>query len=544
MRLLPHWLAGYRRTWLVPDVMAGVIVWSVVVPQAVAYAQIAGLPPSAGLAAAPGALLAYALLGTSRSLVVSATTGTSALSAAAVGPLAGGDATRFAALSAALAVVAAAVLVVAGLLRLGRVMDFVPKPVMTGFLFGLGLVVTMGQLPKLFGVPAGSGGFFSQLWDLVEQLGDTSGWTFAVGIASVAALVALTRFAPKLPGTLIVLAGAIAVSAALDLAGRGVDVVGELPDAAPDLAVPDVSWGDLVDLLPAALGVMVISAEAVSVSRAIASAQGYNVDVNRDLVAFGGSNALAGFSSGFVQSGGVSQTMAAERAGGKTQLLSIVAAGLILLTGLFLAPLFEDLPQATLAAIVIVAISSFFRVDELRRFAHLRRSAVTLALVALGGVLVLGVLRGLLLAVGLSLVELMQRLSAPPVTVLARSPTEAVWGSRERHPDWAQARGVVVVGIEGPLFYANSATVKTRLLEAVEAAHPTPTALVLDLVRNDVLDLQGLDMLEELATELGTRGVELRLVGVHLPVLELLRRSGLDGRVRVAATIDAAAAGR
>jgi sulfate permease, SulP family len=420
--LVASWLPGYRREWLGPDVVAGVIVWSVVVPQAVAYAQIAGLPPSAGLAAAPGALVAYALLGTSRSLVVSATTATSALSAAAVGPLANGDSMRFAALSAALAIVTAVVLVAAGFLRLGRVMDFVPKPVMTGFLFGLGLVVTIGQLPKLFGVPSGSGGFFAQLRDLMEQLGDTSGWTFAVGIASVAALVALAHVAPKLPATLIVLVGAIVVSAAFDLASRGVDVVGELPDAAPDFAVPDVSWGDLIDLLPAALGLMIVTAEAVSVSRAIAASQGYEVDVNRDLVAFGGSNLLAGFSSGFVQSGGASQTMAAERAGGRTQLLSLVAAGLILLTGLFLAWLFEDLPQATLAAIVIVAIASFYRVDELRRFARLRMSAVVLALVALVGVLVLGVLPGLLLAVALSLVQLMQRLSTPLVTPLARNP--------------------------------------------------------------------------------------------------------------------------
>src|SRR5262245_27153062 len=216
-RLVPDWLSSYRRAWLVPDLIAGVIVWSVVVPQAVAYAQIAGLPPSAGLAAAPGALLAYALLGTSRSLVVSATTATSALSAAAVGPLAGGDAARFAALSAALALVAAAVLVVAGLVRAGKVMDFVPTTVMTGFLFGLGLVVSLGQLPKLFGVEEGSGDFFAQLRDLVEHLDGTSGWTLAVGLGSVVALVALQRLAPKAPGTLIVLVGAIVLSAALDL---------------------------------------------------------------------------------------------------------------------------------------------------------------------------------------------------------------------------------------------------------------------------------------------------------------------------------------
>ena len=539
MNLLPPWFRGYRRAWLVPDVIAGLIVWSVVVPQAVAYAQIAGLPPSAGLAAAPGALLAYALLGTSRSLVVSATTATSALSAAAIGPLAGGDTARFAALSAALALVAGAVLVVAGLVRAGKLMDFVPTTVMTGFLFGLGLVVSLGQLPKIFGVEAGTGDFFEQLRDLVENLDGTGGWTLAVGAGSAVALVALQRLAPTLPGTLIVLVAAIVVSAALDLAAEGVDVVGELPDAAPDLAVPDVGWGDLVDLLPAALGVMVVSAEAAAVSRSIASAQGYEVDVNRDIVALGGSNLAAGISSGFVQSGGASQTLAAERAGGKSQLVSLVAAILILLTGLFLAPFFEDLPQATLAAIVIVAIANFFKVRELRRFARIRRTAIVLALVALAGVLLFGVLPGLLLAVGLSLVELLRRLSAPPVAVLVRDPASGAWGNQERHPGWAlPPPGVVVVGVEGPLFYANTTAVKNRVLEL--AAPPETRVVVLDLARNDELDVQALDMLDELADALAAGGAELRLAAVHAPVLELLRRASVAKRVRVDPTLESA----
>jgi high affinity sulfate transporter 1 len=534
--LLPGWLTSYRRAWLVPDVLAGVIVWSVVVPQACAYAQIAGLPPSAGLAAAPGALLAYALVGTSRSLVVSATTATSALSAAAVGPLAGGDTATFAALSAALALVAGAVLVVAGLAHAGKLMDFVPKTVMTGFLFGLGLVVALGQLPKVFGIDGSSGDFFEQLKELLQQLDETSSWTLAVGLGSAIALVAFQRLASRLPGTLIILVGAIVLSAILDLSAKGVDVVGELPDAAPDLALPDVGWGDLVDLLPAALGVMIVSAEAAAVSRSIASAQGYEVDVNRDIVALGASNLAAGFSTGFVQSGGASQTLAAERAGGKTQLVSLVAAGLILLTGLFLAPFFEDLPQATLAAIVIVAIAGFYRVDELRRFAQLRRSAVVLALVALGGVLAFGVLPGLLLAVALSVVELLQRLSSPPVSVLARDPVSRVWRNRDRHPDWQQAPAeTLVVAVEGPVFYANSSAVKDRILEHVETA----TALVvLDLSRNDELDVQGLDMLGELQQALAARHVELRLAAVHAQVRELLDRAG--SAVVVEPSVDAA----
>ena len=284
---MPAWLRSYDRGWLSHDLVAGLIVWGVVTPQAVAYAQIAGLPPSAGLAAAPGALIAYALLGTSRTLVVSATTATSALSAAAVGPLADDDMARFAALSAGLAVVVAVVLVAAGALRLGGVMDLVSKPVMTGFLFGLGLTVALGQLSKLLGVEGTSGKFFEQLWDLLGDLGDTDGWTLVVGAASVAALVAFRRFAPTLPGMLIVLALAIVVSKLLDLSARGVDVVGELPSAFPDPAVPDISWDDVVDLLPAALGMLIVSAEAASVSRGIARAQGYDVDPNRDLIALG-----------------------------------------------------------------------------------------------------------------------------------------------------------------------------------------------------------------------------------------------------------------
>ena len=544
MRALPDWLRGYRRAWLVPDLLAGVIVWGVVTPQAVAYAQIAGLPPSAGLAAAPGALFAYALLGTSRTLVVSATTATSALSAAAVGPLAGGDVARFAALSAGLAVVVAVVLILAGLLRVGGVMDLVSKPVMTGFLFGLGLTVALGQVSKLLGVEATSGKFFEQLRDLLGRLGDTHGWTLAVGAASVAGLLAFRRYAPKLPGMLIVLALAIVVSALLDLSAKGVDVVGELPDALPDPAVPDISWDDVVDLLPAALGMLIVSAEAASVSRGIARAQGYDVDPNRDLIALGASNGLAGLSSGFVQSGGASQTLAAEQAGGKSQVTSLVAAGLILLTGAFLTGLFRDLPDATLGAIVIVAISGFWRVDELRRFARLRTSAIVFALVALVGVLVLGILPGLVVAALLSLVTIVQQLSRPSVGLLARDPATGAWGRADRHPDWKPSRGVVVARVDGPLFYANTSVVETHVLDLVDEADPKPAALVLDLSTNTDLDVQGLDTLAEIADRLEAEGVELRLADVRAPALELLSRRGLVPRLRVDASIDDAVAPR
>ena len=508
-------------------------------PQAVAYAQIAGLPPSAGLVAAPGALIAYALLGTSRSLVVSATTATAALSAAAVAPLADGNAARFAALSAGLAVVTAAVFAGSGLLRLGGVMDLVSKPVMTGFLFGLGLTIAVGQLPKIFGVPAGTGGFFEKLGDLLSELGGAQGWTTVIGLGSVVLLVGLRRLAPAVPGTLVVLVLSIAVSALFDLSSHGVDVVGNLPSAFPSPAWPDISWSDAADLLPVAFGVMIVgSAEALGVARSISSSQGYVVDTNRELVALGGSNLLAGLSPGFVQSGGASQTMAAKGAGGTTQLASLVAAGLTLLTGAFLAPLFEDLPQATLAAIVVVAVAGFFRIDEIARFGRLRRSAVLVSLVALVGVLLFGVLPGLLIAAGLSLAVVIKRLSRPSVGILGRDPETGAWVRIDRHTDVQTKPGVIVCRVDGPLFYANAAQVKERLT-TLAAADPDLRVVVLDLSGSPDLDVESLDMLTELEHELSNRGAELRLASPRAPVLRMLGRAGLAGHV--APTLDAAA---
>jgi sulfate permease, SulP family len=540
MRVLPDWLVHYRRAWLPHDIGAGLIVWGVVVPQAVAYAQIAGLPPSAGLVAAPAALIAYAILGSSKTLVVSATTATSALSAAAVGPLAHGDVMRFAALSAALAIVSGVVLIASGALRIGGVMDLVSKPVMTGFLFGLGLFVAVDQVPKLLGIPAGSGNFFPRLWDVLKDLGDTSGWTLATGAASIGLLLVLARVAPKVPSTLVVLVGSIVVSSLLDLESHGVAVVGDLPRALPNPALPDVSWHDLVDLLAPAFGVMIVTAEGIGVARTLGSQDGYRVSVNRDLVALGSSNVLAGLSPGFVQSGGASQTMANERAGGKTQLATLVAAGLILLTGAFFTGLFKNLPEATLAAIVIVAISSFWKVAELRRLAHVRTSAIVLALTALVGVLIVGVLAGLLIAAALSLILLIQRLSRPTIGLLARDSASGVWGNSDRHPDWKLTTEALVVGVDGPLFYANATTVKEHIVDLVEAAEPRPPAVVLDLSDNTDLDVQTVDTLAELSETLASDGVELRLASVHAPAVVLLERAGLTGRIPILPTLDAA----
>jgi len=442
------------------------------VPQALAYADIAGLPPEAGLMAAPGALVGYALLGTSRTLIVSATTATSALSAAAVGPLAEGDPARYMALSAALALLAGLILVAGGLLGLGAISDFVSKPVMTGFLFGLGLVVMEAQLDALTGDDA---------------------TTVAFGVVCIAVLLACKFLRPGWPAMSFVVAGAIVVSWALGLSDQGVEVVGEVPRALPDPAWPDVHGDDLVALLPMACGLLILSTEAVGVSRALAAQDHYEVDTSRDLMAMGAGNLLAGLSSGFVQSGGASQTAAAENAGGRTQLTALVAAGLILLTGAFLGPLFTDLPKTALAAIVIVAVSSFLDVPELRRLAKLRRSAIVLAIVAGVSVVVLGVLEGLIVTAALSLAIVIKRLSRPAVTV---------------------SGGVVTP--HAPLFYANAHAVR-------EVVRKQPKPATLDLQHSFDLDVESVDMLAELDVE---------LINVHPHVAEMLSRRGCSDRVR------------
>ncbi len=535
------WARSYQRAWLGADLVAGLIIWSVITPQCVAYAQIAGLPPQAGLMAAPGAMVGYALLGSSRSLVVSATSSTAAVSAAAVGTLAHGDATRFAAMSAALAVLAAAVLIGAGVLRLGGLSDLISVPVMTGFLFGLGLTIAMGQLPKVFGVKAGNGNFFPQLAHLIGHLGSTHALTLVVGAASIALLWGLKRFAPALPGTLVVLVLAIVVSSLAHLSRHGVDVVGKLPSALPHPSLPDVSAHDLVALLPAAFGVMLMTTEGLGVARSLATRHHYAISADRELIAVGGGNLLAGLSKGFVQAGGSSQTAAADEAGGKSQLASLVAAGLILLTGAFLAPVFKNLPQATLGAIVVVAVTGFFRVDELARFASLRASALVLALIALVGVLALGVLPGLIVAVGLSLILVIHHLSRPSVGELARDAATGRWGRADRHADWQRPSGVVVARVDGQLFYANTRTVKERLLALVAAAGRRPSRLVLDLAGSAGLDVETVDALGELVAELAGQGTELVLVSVRGPALAMLQRAGLAEQIRVEPTLDDAA---
>ena len=358
--------------------------------------------------------------------------------------MAAGDVARFGALAAILAILVGLVLALLGLLHMGFVSRFISAGVQAGFMFGLGLTIIVGQVPKLLGVPGGEGDFFPQLGHLLTSLDEVNGWTAAIGLGSLAVLLAAKRVAPTLPAALAVVVAGIAVVALFGLAGHGVEVIGRVEGAVPGLVLPAVGWSDVVALLPGALAIAVIGyAESATVAESLADEHGYTVRPDRELLAIGGANVLAGLFQGFITGGGASQSAANDRAGAQTQLVSLLVSGLTVLTAVALLPLFRDLPQAVLGAIVIGAVAGFLNLPALRRIARLRRDASLLAMLALAGVLIFGVLGGLLLAVVISILLLLDRQSRPGSTVRTEP-------------------GLLVFRLDAPMLFINAKLVRDQ----------------------------------------------------------------------------------
>ncbi|MDP9143324.1 MAG: SulP family inorganic anion transporter [Actinomycetota bacterium] len=342
------WGRRYKVSWLSRDVVAGLTLWGLVVPEGMAYAGIAGMPPEAGLYTAMAALVAYAIFGSSRQLVVVGTSATAALLAGTVAALNPEDADTYAAYAAALVLLVGLLFVLAGLAKLGFIAQFLPRPVMEGFVLGLAIFVAVGQLNKLFGVEKGEGNVPQKLWHVITELGDANWWSFAVGMVALIALFALPHLSKALPSGLVVLAGGILLSAALDLSGNhGVEVVGTLPEGLPSPRLPDLDAGDLWTLVPAAIGIMLVAySEALGVAGSMASKHGYDIDPNQELIAHGVANLASGSIGGLVAGGGMSSSAVNDGAKARTQVSGLTAAVVIVLTILFLTPIFKDLPEA------------------------------------------------------------------------------------------------------------------------------------------------------------------------------------------------------
>jgi SulP family sulfate permease len=526
------WLPRYERSRLGPDLLAGTVIAALVIPQALGYAAIAGVPVQAGLYAVPLALVAYAAFGSSRQLVVGPVSTVSVLSGSLVATSAGGDRALAMALTSALAVAGGLMLLAAGLLRWGWMAEFLSKPIITGFVFGLTLVIVIGELPSLLGVPAGPGNVVARLVHLAGALDEVVPATASVGAVSLAVLFTGGRLAPRVPWGLLLLVTGIAGSRLAGLADRGVAVVGAVPRGLPPLHVPHVP-SELLGQVVVGGGALALVglAEGLSAARLFATRNGYRVRSDAEFVAAGVSNLAAGLSGGLGVAGSLSKTAAADRAGARSQVAGLVTAALVVLTLLTVAGLLAPLPRAVLSAVVVHAVWGLMDVAALRRYAWVRRNDIVAAGVALVGVLAFGTLYGLLAAVGLSVLGVIYRSSRMDVEAMGRVPHEkAAWGSLRRHPERHPVPGVCVLRMDAPLFWVNAAQVHDLVLSAVEE-RPGTWMVLLDLESTNQIDTTSADMLSDLLIQLRARGIDLMLVRVFFAVRQVLRRSGFEDRL-------------
>ena len=536
------WLASYQKTWLRPDVIAGLTTAAVVVPKAMAYATVAGLPVEVGIYTAFVPMIVYALLGTSRPLSVSTTTTIGILTGAqlaAVAPT--GDPAQLLAATATLTVLVGTMLLAASLLRLGAIASFISEPVLTGFKAGVGLVIVVDQVPKLLGIHFDKGGFLQNVLSLIGHLPQTSLATLAVGVAMLVILVALERFSPRTPAPLVAMAVGIAASALLALQTFGVETVGEIPLGLPAYTAPNLALVD--QLWPGALGIALMSfTESIAAARAFAGRDEPRLDANRELVATGVGNLVGGLFGSMPGGGGTSQTAVNRSAGARSQLAGLVTAGVSLATLLLLAPLLGLMPQATLAAVVIVYSIGLIEPAEFRAILRIRRMEFLWAAAAFAGVVVLGTLKGIVVAVILSLIALSYQAARPKVYVLGRKPgTDVFRPLSPDYPDDETFPGLLMARTEGRLFFANAQHVSEQVLPLVESSQAKVVALDMSAVPD--IEYSALKALIEGEERHRARGVQLWLVALNADVRQMVERSSLWetlGRDRLFFTMEAA----
>ncbi|MEU4191756.1 sulfate permease [Kribbella sp. NPDC026611] len=525
-------LRTYRRGWLRSDVVAGVTVAAYFVPQVMAYAQLAGLPAVAGLWVALGPLVLYFLLGSSRVMSLGPESTTALLTAAAIGPLAAGDAGRYAALAPVLALLVGAICVLGWLARLGFLADLLSKPVLVGYLAGIAVIMMTGQLGRLTGAPVHGDSPPAEVWSAIRLIDEWRLAPVVVALAALGLLLALARWTPRLPGPLIVVALAALVTWAAGLGDRGVALVGSVPSGLPVPHLPSLGGDDLKMLALPALGVALVGyTDTVLTGRAFASRGGGPVDPDRELLVLGLANVSAGFVRGFPISSSGSRTALASASGAKSQVYSLVAAAVIVATLLFAGPLLSTFPIPALGALVVFAAIRLIDVPEFRRVAGFRRSELVLALATTVGVIALDVLYGVLVAVALSVLDVLRRVARPHDGILGYVPGIAGMHDIDDYPEARPVPGLVVYRYDSPLFFANAEDFHRRALAAVDAASTPVRWLLLNTEANIEIDITALDTLDTLRQELEARGIVLALARVKQELRDDLQAAGFLDRL-------------
>lgn len=528
-------LRGYGQRYLRPDVLAGVTVAALAIPSGMAYAEVAGLSPVAGLYALLLPVVAYALLGSSRQLVVGPEAALALLVATIVAPMADDDPGRYATLAAMLALLTGGVYLLAFVARLGWIADYFSRAVLVGYIHGIVVVLVVGQLEKLFGLSIDAEDPIPQLVEFAKELDQTSVVTLAVGLCSIVALVLLRRFVPSLPAPLVVVVGGIAASGILSLADHGVSTVGDIPAGLPSIVLPSVGLDDVTRLLPAALAVFAVGyADGVLTARSFAGRHGQSVRANQEILALGAANAAAGLTQSFPVGASGSRTAVNDQTGGRTQVVGIIAAAVIGIVLLFLTEPVELLPNAVLGAVIVIAALGLVDLDEWRALRAAGYAEVAIAAVTMFGVVVVGVLWGLAVAVVLSILHTTSRSARPHDAVLGWVPRLGRYADASTHRSAQITPGVVAYRLDDRLFFANATYVRARILEAIDGATTRTRWLVFDAEGVPTIDATGTEMLEQLIDQLATMDIELAVARAKGPLLDALDATGLTDRIGAA----------
>jgi sulfate permease, SulP family len=534
------WLKAYQRSWLGADTVAGLTTAAIVIPKAMAYATIAGLPLQVGLYTAFVPMVIYAVLGTSRVLSVSTTTTIAILCGAELGEIAHAQPeVSLVTATATLTMLVGAILLVARVLRLGFLANFISDPVLTGFKAGIGLVIVVDQVPKLLGIHIEKAGFFRDIFSIVEHVPDASMLAFMVAVGSFVVIGVFEKFIPRAPAPLVVVGGAIAASVIFGLKAQGVSVVGSIPSGFPSLTIPDMSL--LAELWAPAAGIALMTfTESIAAGRAFARHGDPRTDSNQELVAIGAGNVIGGFFGAMPSGGGTSQTNVNLGAGARTQVAELVTAATAVATMLFLSPVLAPMPNAALAAIVIAYSVGLISPSEIAAIRGVRTLEFRWAIAAFAGVVFLGTLKGILAAVILSMVGLMHLANDPPLYVLGRKRGTNIFRPRDpEKPDDETYPGLLIIRTLGRLYFANAPVFAEKVRALVD--REKPKVLAIDCGAIPGLEFTALKMFVEADKTLAERGVELWLIALNPEALELVRRTPLAanlGRERMFFTVE------
>jgi len=521
-------LRTYKRAWLPRDLVAGIVLCALLVPQGMAYAELAGLPAITGLYTTVVCLIAYAAFGPSPYLVLGPDSSLSPMIAAVILPLAAGDTDYAITLAGMLALMVGLICIGAGIAHLGFVSDLLSKPVRVGYLAGLAITIFIGQLPDLFGYSIEGGNAIQDTLGFLSNLDQTNIYTLGVGLLCLVIILGLKRWVPRAPGILFAVVAAIAVTVLFDLAAKGVDIVGVLPQGFPRPSFPAVDLSDLAPLAGAAFGITLVAlGDTISTSSGFAAKSGYDVDSDQEMVGIGAANFLTGFFQGFPISSSSSRTAVAEQSGAKTQLTGVVAAALVLVMLLFVPGLVRNLPQSALAAIIIVASISLFDTPGLRHLWKVQKSEFAIAIACILGVALVGVLEGIVIAVIFSILQFFQRSWQPYSAVLGKPEGVPGYHDLKRYPDASQIPGLLMIRWDAPIFFANANVFRKLVRGLIAQIEPKPYWVLVAAEPITDVDTTAAEMLVDLDEELNANGIHLIFAELKDPVKDKIERYGL-----------------